>query len=362
MLTRHDSSPRVASGSLLTLAAALALVAVVLSPALAVREASSAADAAAKAGTLLERLSAEERAAVLRPMEEAILVDWHFIPKDERKGLLLSAMSQEQQLALLELMRTLVSETGEQKTRGAMKLEALVAELEGDDRRWARDPEMYSLTLLGDPATFGQPGSRWAISYEGHHVSLNFVLEGDRVIDSTPQFLGAHPAEVKTDNSLGVPVGYRLLGPEEQLAYDLVATFDESQRSRAIIDATAPREVLTAGQAKPLEAEPAGLPSSEMSAEQRDLLLKLVHLYTDVATESIAGPRRAAIREAEPSAISFAWAGSDQPGEPHYYRIEGPSFEIELANTQPDASGYPANHLHAMYRDNRGDFGLDEPQ
>ena len=52
--------------------------------------------------------------------------------------------------------------------------------------------------------------------------------------------------------------------------------------------------------------------------------------------------------------IHFAWAGSLQPGEGHYYRIHGPTFIIEYDNTQNEA-----NHAHIVWHSLKNDFGLD---
>jgi hypothetical protein len=41
-------------------------------------------------------------------------------------------------------------------------------------------------------------------------------------------------------------------------------------------------------------------------------------------------------------------------GEPHYYRVQGPTFLIEYDNTQNGA-----NHVHSVWREFDGDFGLD---
>ena len=65
-----------------------------------------------------------------------------------------------------------------------------------------------------------------------------------------------------------------------------------------------------------------------------------------------------AIREAGVEKIHFAWAGADKPGVGHYYRVQGPSFLIEFVNTQPDAAGNVANHIHCVWRDLGGDFAL----
>ena len=52
--------------------------------------------------------------------------------------------------------------------------------------------------------------------------------------------------------------------------------------------------------------------------------------------------------------IFFAWGGSTEVGQGHYYRIQGPTFLLEYDNTQNNA-----NHVHAVWRDLTNDFGED---
>ena len=52
--------------------------------------------------------------------------------------------------------------------------------------------------------------------------------------------------------------------------------------------------------------------------------------------------------------MHLAWAGSSVPGEPHYYRLQGPRLLVEYDNTQR-----AVNHAHSVWRDPEGDFGLD---
>jgi hypothetical protein len=52
--------------------------------------------------------------------------------------------------------------------------------------------------------------------------------------------------------------------------------------------------------------------------------------------------------------IHFAWLGGPDRGQPHYYRVQGPSFLIEYDNTQNNS-----NHIHSVWRDFNGDFGAD---
>jgi hypothetical protein len=50
----------------------------------------------------------------------------------------------------------------------------------------------------------------------------------------------------------------------------------------------------------------------------------------------------------------FAWAGAEERGGPHYYRVQSANFLAEYDNTQNDA-----NHVHAVWRDLTNDFGED---
>ena len=61
-----------------------------------------------------------------------------------------------------------------------------------------------------------------------------------------------------------------------------------------------------------------------------------------------------AVRKAGVDKIHFAWLGGSDRGQPHYYRIQGPTFLVEYDNTQNNA-----NHIHSVWRDFNGDFGAD---
>ena len=81
--------------------------------------------------------------------------------------------------------------------------------------------------------------------------------------------------------------------------------------------------------------------------------------YIKAVPAKVAKERSDAMKEAGFKQIHFAWAGAMNPGVGHYYRVQGPTFLIEFVNTQPDADGNPANHIHCVWRDMRGDF--DKP-
>jgi hypothetical protein len=96
-----------------------------------------------------------------------------------------------------------------------------------------------------------------------------------------------------------------------------------------------------------------------MNEEQAAILRNLLSAYTDNMLADEGAARQAEIREAGIENIHFAWAGADQPGVGHYYRVQGPTFLIEFCNTQPDSAGNPANHIHSVWRQMAGDFGIE---
>lgn len=279
-------------------------------------------------------------------------VQWHFIPMADRRGLPLNQMTDAQRQAALKLVAAALSDRGFQKTEQIRSLEAMLAKLEKDPVK--RDREKYYVGIYGEPL----PSAKWGLSFEGHHLSLNFVVEGDRVASSTPQFLGANPAEVRTQVVPEVPKGLRVLAPEEDLAFDLFRSLTAEQKAAALIAAEAPRDIRAAGEVQAPREPAVGLAADKMSAEQQALLRKLIGVYGEAMPAEVAKARLDALESAGLDAVKFAWAGADKPGVGHYYRIQGPTFVIELCNTQPDGEGNPANHVHSVWRDMAGDFAL----
>jgi hypothetical protein len=90
-----------------------------------------------------------------------------------------------------------------------------------------------------------------------------------------------------------------------------------------------------------------------MTSKQREMLQAVLDEYVHSLPDQIAERREEQIKKAGNN-FHFAWAGVEERGGPHYYRIQAPEFLIEYDNTQNNA-----NHIHAVWRDFSGDFGLD---
>jgi len=297
----------------------------------------------ASARAYLNALTAELRARAIFPMNADERMNWHFVPL-ERKGVALREMTSAQKHLAEALLSAGLSQQGIIKAHTIMSLDQILKEMEHGTGP-ERDPEKYYVSIFGEAADHGT----WGYRFEGHHISLNFtVVEGK--IASSPNFFGANPAEVRQ----GSRAGLRALAREEDLGREFVKSLDDAQRNTAIVDKTAPKDILTFDSRKAaLNGQPSGLPFSRLNAKQKQILTDLVSEYANNLAPELASARMEQFRKSEGN-LFFAWAGGIERGQPHYYRVQTRIFLIEYDDTQNDA-----NHIHTVWRDFDGDFGLD---
>jgi hypothetical protein len=155
----------------------------------------------------------------------------------------------------------------------------------------------------------------------------------------------------------GEQKGKEILKDEARLGFDLLYSLNEAQRQKAIINTKAPNDIVTDSSRKAIIKEQTGILYSELTAAQQKKLVQLVQLYINRYKSSFARKMMNDIEKAGLKNVRFAWAGAQQPGlgNPHYYRVQGPTIIIEYDNTQNNA-----NHAHTVVRDLKYDFGGDE--
>jgi hypothetical protein len=305
----------------------------------------------------LGSLTAEQRSKAAAGFDDMVRVDWHFIPKPDgaREGLRIRDMNDEQRKTAHNLLKVALSEIGYSKATQIMALEQLLHELEKSrGGKQIRDTERYFFTVYGAPKNDG----KWGFSVEGHHLSLNFVVDKGQVVSTTPAAFGANPAIVKSDNVPSIKKGTRVLAKEETLAIDLLNSLTDEQKKVAVIAEKPPGEVRAAGQAQAAKDSPQGIAADKLTGQQRGILQSLIEEYAKSYPTDVAQKRLEAAQDGGPAKTYFAWAGSTKEGEGRYYCIQGPSYQIEFVNVQADSAGNPANHIHSVWRDLRGDFAL----
>jgi hypothetical protein len=342
------------------LARRLALAAIVtagaaLGPIVAAERSSSTM---AAAGTkFLASLTPEQRQQAAFAFGDERL-HWHFIPTEmfPRKGLLIRDMTAPQRSLAHDLLKSGLSQRGYMTASQIMDLESVLGAMERAEREGGRageaaralerNPEKYFFSVFGTPST----KDTWGWRVEGHHVSLHFTVVNGSLVTGAPTFFGSNPAEVRQ----GPKKGLRILGVEEDAARSVLESLDAAQRTRAIINTTAPNDMITMANVDITPLSPIGITAEAMTPPQRELLMKLVDVYTGYMAADIAADRTAKLKKAGVEKIAFAWAGETERGKKHYYRVQGPTFLIEYDNTQNDG-----NHIHSVWRDFNGDFGRD---
>jgi hypothetical protein len=153
---------------------------------------------------------------------------WYYTPTDHG-GLPLARMRPAQQRRAMRLVAAGLSRPGYVTVATIIGLENVLDELEDWQVDWGRergrDPQLYWLRVFGEPGAYGA----WSWRFGGHHVSVQHVVIDGRIQASTPCFLGADPARSPL---LGGHL-LRPLGAAEDLARDLVRSFDDEQAARA---------------------------------------------------------------------------------------------------------------------------------
>ncbi|MCR9246977.1 MAG: DUF3500 domain-containing protein [bacterium] len=300
---------------------------------------------AAAAEAWLAALDDGQRKQAVLPLTAEERTKWHFVP-GRYKGAELGSLNPAQRELGMGVLRAMLSARGYDKTLAIVELENVLRRIESKPGRDAshRDPDRYALLVLGEP----KPDAAFAVRFQGHHVSLQVQIRAGRVIGHTPHFLGTNPHEIVS----GKRRGQRVLGAEEDLARALLLLLTEEQLERAVIAEQAPPDVIL-GPAKPPSAlgDRKGLPWSEMNATQRGVLWRLIQEYASVWHGELADRELARVR-GQLDVLCFAWAGGQERGQGHYYRIHGSHFAIEYDNTQNGA-----NHVHTVWRDFENDFG-----
>ena len=299
-----------------------------------------------KANDFLALLDESQKATAQYPFEDEERYNWNFVPV-ARNGISFNHLNEKQRQAALTLLKASLSEQGYQKASNIMALENVLREVEsrGKDDKY-RDPLNYYITIFGTP----EEQNIWGWRFEGHHVSINFSSLNAEIVSSTPTFWGSNPGIVRT----GASRGKQILKQETDLGFTLVNSLELPQLKVAVISQKAPDEIITGNQRTASLQEPTGLPYTEMTDVQKKLFMQLLNVYVKNYQLGFSRRLMSKIEKAGIDNLSFAWAGSLQPGAGHYYRIQGPMLLIEYDNIQNNA-----NHVHTTVRDLTDDFAGD---
>jgi hypothetical protein len=303
----------------------------------------------------LETLSDEQVEAVTYDYDdETKTTSWSNFPVTfvERAGLNVADLTEEQQVAALQVMEALLSDDAYNT----------VASIIGGDQYLLENSSstesslgQYYIAFFGDASDT----SAYEVQFGGHHLGINATLDGSAdAITFAPTHLGVQPADYTTADGTEVQ-------PFDGIYTDAFAFYDsltaEQQTTLTSGDVTmcAPGDTceFTTG---------SGLMGSDLTDEQRELLLDLIANWSGMADEESAATTRAKI-EATLDDTVIAWSGETtydmSAGDGINFSISGANvyvaFQAQNGSAGADVDGVSTSgwgHVHTIYRDPTDDY------
>lgn len=297
------------------------------------------------ANTFINSLDSVQKSKTVFPFDTMSRYDWHYVPASSvpRQGIAIRELDSIQKQNIYNLLKTYLSSNGYTRSQDIMNTEYLLKELEPNSK--GRIPENYFVAFYGNPGK----DKVWGWKFGGHHLALNYTIVNNQLAFA-PFFFGVYPA-VRTK---GEGKEKNIFKEEEELGFKLVNSLTQEQKLKAIFKLIPFADIVTKVSPKVAPFDTVGIIAKDLTFEQKHFLNQLIVTYLSNMPTKIAKLRMKRIISEDFNQISFGWAGSTKLGEPHYYRIQGKTFLIELDNTQSNA-----NHVHTVWRDFNGDYGID---
>src|SRR6185312_9776431 len=283
------------------------------------------------AGDLLNSLSAQQKDMLFHPFGDTLRLKWQREP-GQRNGLKLSEFTEPQKIILHKLLRSGLS------TQGYLKV---TSEMFNEDIQKKFEPTLgrneFWVEIFGTPSTT----DLWGWKLEGHHLTVNFTLQGDKIIAHTPFLIGSNPANGKTDTARA---GIIILNNEDELAIDLINSFSADQLKKGYT--TEKRHDIVYGEVdrKNITVPQNGIYFNELKPGQQAMLRKLLEEYINNFNPGETPSADAILNEK----ARFFFMENRVAGMEYYYRIYNGSELIECENY--------GNHIHCFWR-SVNDFG-----
>lgn len=309
--------------------------------------------------TFLATLSEEQRAAVLLDYtDDTRTTAWSNFPLSfvERNGVALSELTDEQKEAAMAVLQTLLSDQGYETVTNIMGGDQYLADNSTSAEATLGD---YKLAIYGDASS----GDNYALTFSGHHLGLNADINtATDTISVAPTHLGSQPYSYT--NAEGEEI--TTMGAFYDTAFAFYDSLTDEQKSALFQGEQVSNLVCAPGDTCDFPTG-TGLKGSDLTEEQKQLLLKVIGNWVGLAGDATASANLAAI-EATLDDTYVNWSGATtydvSSGNGIYFQISGPDVYVEFSSQQgsagADITGLSTSgwgHVHTIYRDPNNDYG-----
>jgi hypothetical protein len=205
----------------------------------------------------------------------------------------------------------------------------------------------FYIAFLGTPSDSGT----WELQFGGHHVALANTYTDGELAGATPSFRGIEPFTTVTQDGVTVQ-------PEqqEQKAFAaVIASLTTEQQAAAKLSKTYNDILLGPGDDWAFPTTSEGIKGSDLTADQKALVLAAIDTYVDDVDDADAATILAKYKS-QLDDTYFSFSGSTTVTEiDDYVRIDGPSVWIEFS--MQHGIVLDGAHPHAVWRDKVTDYG-----
>jgi hypothetical protein len=313
------------------------------------------ANTTAAVEAFLATLSDEEVEAVTYDYDdETKTTSWSNYPVTfvERAGLNLADLSEEQQVAALQVMEALLSDEAYETVTSIIGGDQYLLE---NSTSTEASLGQYYIAVFGDVSDT----SAYEVQFGGHHLGINATLDGSAdAITFAPTHLGVQPAAYTTADGTDVQ-------PFDGIYTDAFAFYDSLTAEQQTTLTSGDVTICVPGDTCEFTTG-SGLLGSDLTDAQRELLLDLIANWSGMADEESAATTRAEIETTLDSTV-IAWSGETTydmtTGDGINFSISGPNvyvaFQAQNGSAGADVDGVSTSgwgHVHTIYRDPSNDY------
>ena len=298
-------------------------------------------------------LSSEQSTALMQEYSLANAAKWSDLPQallrgdEARIGLQLSTLDDDQQAALATLLQ---AATGTATNEGWDEIQQLwnaddYLAANGGGTDYGRGN--YYIAFLGTPADTGT----WELQFGGHHLALANTYTDGVLAGATPSFRAVEPFTTFSQNGVdNQPI------QQEQAAFAaLLGSLSADQQTTAQLSQTYSDILLKPGVDWQFPTSKEGIPVSELSADQQNLVLAAIQTYVgDIADANAEAILAKYTSELDETYVAFSGT-TGMTEQDDYVRIDGPSVWIEFSMQRGIV--LDGNHPHSVWRDRITDYG-----
>jgi len=283
------------------------------------------------AAEFLKSLTEKQKQLLHYGFNDTLRQKWQREPGN-RSGVKLSDLTEDQKVLFHRLLRSGLSMQGYLKVTAEMFNEDIQKKVEPNLGR-----NEFWVEIFGNPAA----GETWGWKLEGHHLTVNMTLKGDKVIANTPFLIGSNPANSRTDTARA---GLTILSNEDELAIELINSLDEILLKAAYTAEKRHNIVYGETDEKNINVPENGLYINQMTPKQQAMLRTLLEEYMKNFNPGETPP----VSEVLNSKARFFFMENRASGKEYYYRIWNGRELVECENY--------GNHIHCFWR-SLNDFG-----